>query len=51
MVGDPLVPETTMGAMIEEAHLEKVLGHITDAHEAGSTCAVGGKQARQESGG
>ena len=51
VVGDPLVSETTMGAMIEEAHLDKVLGHIADAHEAGSTCAVGGNRVRQESGG
>ena len=51
VVGDPLVAETTMGAMIEEAHLDKVLSHIADAHEAGSTCAVGGNRVREESGG
>ncbi len=51
VVGDPLVTETTMGAMIEEAHLDKVMGHIADAHEAGSTCAVGGNRVREESGG
>jgi delta 1-pyrroline-5-carboxylate dehydrogenase len=51
MVGDPLVPETTVGSMIEEAHMDKVLGHIADAHAAGSTCAIGGNRVRVESGG
>ena len=51
MVGDPLVPETTVGSMIEEAHMDKVLGHISDAHESGSSCVLGGNRVRQESGG
>jgi gamma-glutamyl-gamma-aminobutyraldehyde dehydrogenase len=51
VVGDPLVPETTVGAMIEETHMDKVLGHIADAHAAGSTCAIGGNRVRVESGG
>ena len=51
IVGDPLVPETTVGSMIEETHMDKVLGHISDAHDAGASCVLGGRRVREESGG
>ncbi len=46
--GDPLHPESTMGAMVDEAHTRKVLGFIEDGRRdarlvlGGSRVAIGG---------
>ncbi|WP_307832122.1 aldehyde dehydrogenase [Prauserella cavernicola] len=50
-VGDPQHPDTKVGALIEEAHLRKVLGYIDAGVSEGASVAAGGNQVRQESGG
>ncbi len=51
VVGDPLDPETKIGAMISSEHLAKVLGSIAQAHEDGAACVLGGNQILSETGG
>lgn len=51
IVGDPLDPATRIGAMIEPAHLDKVMSNIASAHEEGATCVLGGNQVLTETGG
>ena len=41
-VGDPLDPDTTMGSLVEEQHMNRVLGFIDKANEEGATLKVGG---------
>ena len=50
-VGDPLDPSTRIGAMIEPAHMDKVLDNINSGHVEGADCVLGGNQVRQSSGG
>ncbi|MEQ3553462.1 aldehyde dehydrogenase [Pseudonocardia nematodicida] len=50
-VGDPQDPDTRTGALIEAAHLDKVLGYIESGRAAGATVAIGGNRVREESGG
>lgn len=50
-VGDPLDPNTRIGAMIEPGHLDKVLDHINSGHVEGADCVLGGNRVRTESGG
>lgn len=50
-VGDPLDRATKVGALIEPAALERVLGYIEGAREGGATVAAGGERVREESGG
>ena len=49
--GDPLDPATRTGALVERAHLERVLGYIAVGREEGADCVVGGAAAREETGG
>ncbi|MFP8967504.1 aldehyde dehydrogenase [Pokkaliibacter sp. CJK22405] len=49
--GDPLDPDTGLGAMVEKQHMERVLEYISIGLDEGATLAVGGGQAREESGG
>ena len=42
VVGDPLEKETRVGALISEAHLEKVTGYIALARQEGGTILCGG---------
>jgi gamma-glutamyl-gamma-aminobutyraldehyde dehydrogenase len=49
--GDPFDPATRMGALVDSAHLQGVLGHIAAGRAAGARCVAGGRQARLESGG
>ncbi len=51
VVGDPLDPATKVGAIIEPAHLNKILDNIAAATEEGATLLLGGNQTREESGG
>ena len=46
VVGDPRLPETRMGALISEAHFDKVLGHIAGAVQAGARLLTGGGRAK-----
>ena len=41
-VGDPLDPRTQMGAIVTEAHCQKILGYIRSGVEAGARIACGG---------
>lgn len=47
IVGDPLNMETQVGSLISKAHMEKVLGYIEAAKEAGATLLCGGYQATE----
>lgn len=51
VVGDPLDPETKIGAMIEPDHLNKVLDNINSGHVDGADCVLGGRQVLQTTGG
>jgi len=51
IVGDPLDPATKVGAIIEQAHMDKILSTISAAQEAGAELVLGGRQARADSGG
>ena len=42
-VMDPMLPESKFGALVSEAHLEKVLSYITTAKEEGGTILCGGQ--------
>ncbi len=42
--GDPMSESTTIGATINAAHAEKVLGFIDRAKKAGATIACGGER-------
>jgi gamma-glutamyl-gamma-aminobutyraldehyde dehydrogenase len=50
-VGDPLIAETKIGAMIEEQHMKKVLSYIDIGRKEGAAVAFGGKRLHAESGG
>jgi aminomuconate-semialdehyde/2-hydroxymuconate-6-semialdehyde dehydrogenase len=42
VVGDPLEPDTRTGAVVNAAHMEKILGYIDLAKQEGGTILVGG---------
>jgi len=50
-VGDPLEDETRLGPMIEQPHLDKVMGYIERGRAEGARVAVGGSRVLEESGG
>ena len=47
---DPLNPNTTFGAMIHEAHMNKVLGYIESAKQEGARLVLGGNQIQVDTG-
>jgi acyl-CoA reductase-like NAD-dependent aldehyde dehydrogenase len=49
--GDPLDPETRMGAIVDRTQLERVLGYIETGREQGADLHLGGHQVLEESGG
>ncbi|MEC9481905.1 MAG: aldehyde dehydrogenase [Halomonas sp.] len=49
--GDPLDPDVNLGALIEKAHMDKVLSYIGQAKNEGLAPVTGGVQLREESGG
>jgi 4-guanidinobutyraldehyde dehydrogenase / NAD-dependent aldehyde dehydrogenase len=49
--GDPLDPETRMGAIVDHTQFERVLGYIDAGREEGAELHLGGRPARQETGG
>ena len=51
VVGDPLDPSTRIGAIIEPAHMDKILGDIAVAADEGATLIRGGNQVGQDRGG
>jgi gamma-glutamyl-gamma-aminobutyraldehyde dehydrogenase len=50
-VGDPQDPQTRIGPMIEQAHLDKVLGYIETGRAEGAAVTTGGQRAMVDSGG
>ena len=51
VVGDPLNPATRIGPMIEQAHLDKVIGFIEQAQKDKNKLVIGGKRTQEDSGG
>ena len=49
--GDPLDPETKLGAIVDEAQMKRVLGYIEAGQRDGANVRMGGKRVREESGG
>ncbi|MBU6259733.1 MAG: aldehyde dehydrogenase, partial [Burkholderiales bacterium] len=49
--GDPLDAGTVMGAIVDATQLLSVLGHIEAGRAEGARCVVGGRRAREASGG
>ncbi|AHY47357.1 NAD-dependent aldehyde dehydrogenase [Rubrobacter radiotolerans] len=49
--GDPLDPETTLGSLVDEEQMERVLGYVELAREEGAEVAVGGRRVREKTGG
>jgi betaine-aldehyde dehydrogenase len=47
-VGDPMDPTSDMGAMVSQAHAERVLGRIADGRERGARLVTGGEPATVE---
>lgn len=47
MIGDPLHPDTQVGALISEQHMNKVLGYIDSAKADGATLLCGGERATE----
>lgn len=44
IIGDPMDPDTQVGALISQAHMQKVLGYIDAAKAAGATLLCGGER-------
>jgi gamma-glutamyl-gamma-aminobutyraldehyde dehydrogenase/4-guanidinobutyraldehyde dehydrogenase/NAD-dependent aldehyde dehydrogenase len=49
--GDPLSPETRLGALVEAGHMDRVLSYIDSGKREGAHLVTGGARARTESGG
>ena len=50
-VGDPLDPATRIGPLVEEQHMEKVIGLIRSGRDEGAALVLGGERALEETGG
>src|SRR5690606_22229454 len=49
--GDPLDPETRMGAIVDQTQMERVLGYIEAGKAEGATLRMGGQRAHADKGG
>ena len=49
--GDPLDPDTRMGAIVDSTQLDRVLGYIESGRGEGAELYLGGNRVREESGG
>ena len=49
--GDPLDPETKLGAIVDEAQMNRVLGYIDAGKRDGASVRLGGNRVRESSGG
>jgi acyl-CoA reductase-like NAD-dependent aldehyde dehydrogenase len=49
--GDPLDPETKLGAIVDEQQMKRVLGYIDSGQKEGAQIRLGGKRVRENSGG
>ncbi|MFJ8357904.1 aldehyde dehydrogenase [Streptomyces sp. NPDC093984] len=50
-VGDPLDPATEMGALVSQAHLDRVLDHVATGQAEGARLLTGGERTLTSSGG
>jgi gamma-glutamyl-gamma-aminobutyraldehyde dehydrogenase len=50
-VGDPMDPETRIGPMVEQPHLDKVMGYIDVGRAEGAEVVAGGGRVLEETGG
>jgi 4-(gamma-glutamylamino)butanal dehydrogenase len=50
-VGDPLAADTKIGALIEEKHMNRILGFVETGQQQGANIVMGGKRLLAESGG
>jgi 4-(gamma-glutamylamino)butanal dehydrogenase len=51
IVGDPMSPDTKVGPMIEQPHLDKVMGYIAAGRAACARVVTGGSRVLEDSGG
>jgi 4-guanidinobutyraldehyde dehydrogenase / NAD-dependent aldehyde dehydrogenase len=51
MPGDPLDSKTLVGALVDQNHMERVLGFIDTGKKTGAQLRMGGHRVREESGG
>ena len=49
--GDPLDPETRLGAIVDETQMKRVLGYIDSGRSDGAHLRFGGRRVREDSGG
>ena len=49
--GDPLDPKTFMGAMVDAGQTDRVMGYIEAGRAEGAEVVLGGRRAREDSGG
>jgi acyl-CoA reductase-like NAD-dependent aldehyde dehydrogenase len=49
--GDPLDPATRLGAIVDDAQLQRVMGYIASGRADGARLHLGGRRVREESGG
>ncbi len=49
--GDPLDPETKLGAVVDDTQMERILGYVDIGQKEGARVAAGGGRTRRESGG
>jgi len=49
--GDPLDPATKLGAIVDQAQMNTVLGYIESGRKGGANLRSGGRRVREESGG
>jgi acyl-CoA reductase-like NAD-dependent aldehyde dehydrogenase len=49
--GDPLDPATRLGAIVDDAQLQRVMGYIESGRADGARLHLGGRRVREESGG
>lgn len=49
--GDPLDPQTRLGAIVDEAQMNRVLGYIDAGKRDGASVRLGGNRVRESSGG
>src|SRR5580698_4016577 len=49
--GDPLDPQTRLGALVDEPQTHRVLEYIESGRSDGARLAIGGRRVRQETGG
>ncbi len=47
VIGDPMNPNTQVGALVSEKHMQKVLGYIESGKQSGATLLCGGERATE----